>query len=398
MRNRPFLIIYTTILGFIYILAIPFLIFLSKKKLKYKESIKARFFLKGNPPLDSDGIWFHSCSYGEARAIYPILDKFPKELLRLTTTTQTGYRAISQKCSKNSRYLPFEILLFSWIKPQKVLVVVEAELWYLLLFLAKSRGAKTLLINGRISSRSFPKYRLFKWFYKKVFENIDEVYAQTNIDKKRLEALGAKSVKVIGNIKLFDIPKPTRELSKPKALLICAGSTHELEESLILDAFIAFRKRDRYSRLIIAPRHPERFKKVSLLIDEFAREHHLSWHKFSENEAFNSDIILVDVLGELVNIYAISDIVILGGAFEPYGGHNFAEPAQFNCKIISGEHYFNQIDIFNMVDGIEVVKRESLKDALLGHKKIKRAVIKRQTDIRPILKSIERELESGKSI
>lgn len=392
MRNRLFLILYTSILCFVYILAIPFLLFLSKKKLKYKESIKARFFLKNNPPLEPDGIWFHSCSYGEARAIYPILEKFPQNILRLTTTTQTGYRAIFQKSPKNSRYLPFEILLFSWIKPQKILVVVEAELWYLLFLLAKKKGAKTILINARISSRSFPRYRAFKWLYKRIFENIDEVYAQTTTDKTRLEALGAKSVEVIGNIKLFNIPKPTRKLSKPKALLICAGSTHEMEESIILNAFIEFRKKELNSRLAIAPRHPERFNRVSLLIEEFSKEHHLSWHRFSENEAFNSDIILIDVLGELVNIYAISDIVILGGAFEPYGGHNFAEPAQFNCKIISGKHYFNQIDIFNMVDGIEIVDKDNLKDALLEYKKIKKAVIKKQTDIKPILKSIQKEL------
>jgi len=392
LRYPLFLIFYTAVVGILYIISIPFLIYLSKRELKYKESLMARFFLKNNPPLDRDGVWFHSCSYGEARAIYPLLDSFPEDILRLTTTTQTGYRAITQKSVKNSRYLPFEIFLFSWIKPQRVLVVVEAELWYLLFFLAKRRGAKTLLINGRISSRSYPKYRAFRWFYRRVFENIDEVYAQTKSDKERLETLGAKNIKVIGNIKLFNIPKPTRRLSKPKALLVCAGSTHEGEERLILDSFIEFKRKNRSARLAIAPRHPERFAKVEKMLLEFARENFLSWHKFSQNEAFNSDIILVDVLGELVNIYAISDIVILGGAFEPHGGHNFAEPAQFECKIITGEHYFNQIDILNMIDGIRVVSKERLSDALLNYESIKRAKIIKKTDISPILKSIQKEL------
>jgi 3-deoxy-D-manno-octulosonic-acid transferase len=385
-------------MGIIYIFSIPILIFLSKRRVKYKESIKARFFLKDNPPLSPNGVWFHSCSYGEARAIYPILDNFSTNILRLTTTTQTGYRAISQKSPKNSRYLPFEILLFSWLKPQKVLVVVEAELWYMLFFLAKRRGAKTLLINARISERSFPKYRKFRWIYRKIFENIDEVYAQTNIDKKRLESIGAKNISVIGNIKLFNIPKATRELSKPKALLICAGSTHEGEEEIILKAFLDFKKIEKNSRLIIAPRHPERFKKVVSLVEDIAKENHFSWHRFSENEAFNSDIVVVDILGELVNIYAISDIVILGGAFEPHGGHNFAEPAQFGVPIISGEHYFNQVDIFNMVDGIRVVSKERLKETLLDYENLKKSRIIKKTDINPILKSIKRELESGKSV
>jgi 3-deoxy-D-manno-octulosonic-acid transferase len=385
-------------MGLIYTLSIPILVYLSNRKEKYKESIRARFFLKNNPPLSPNGVWFHSCSYGEARAIYPILDNFPSDTLRLTTTTQTGYRAISQKSPKNSRYLPFEILLFSWLKPQRVLVVVEAELWYLLFFLAKRRGAKTILINARVSSRSFPKYRAFSWIYRRIFENIDEVYAQTDIDKSRLKALGAKNINVIGNIKLFNIPKATRILSKPKALLICAGSTHEGEEEIILKAFVELKKREKYAKLALAPRHPERFEKVISLVESVAKENFFSWHKFSDNEAFNSDIVVVNVLGELVNIYAISDVVILGGAFEPYGGHNFAEPAQFGVPIISGKYYFNQVDIFNVVDGVRVVLPEELADTLLDYENLKKSKIVKKTDINPILKSIKRELESGKSV
>jgi len=207
--DKIFFILYSVIITLIYTIAIPFLFYLSKKKIKYKESIPARFFLKNNPPFEPNGIWFHSCSFGEARAIYPILDELPNKLLRLSTTTQTGYEAISKKQSKQSRYLPFEPLLFSWLKPQKVLVVMEAEFWYLLFVLAKKRGAKTLLINARMSDRSFPKYQRISWLYKMIFAYIDEVYAQSEIDKERLELLGAKNIKVIGNIKLAYIPKAT---------------------------------------------------------------------------------------------------------------------------------------------------------------------------------------------
>jgi len=396
--DKLFFILYGAIVTLLYILALPFLFWFSKRKSKYKISIPSRFFLKENSPLSADGIWFHSCSFGEARAIYPVLDKLPNELLRLTTTTQTGYEAISIKQSKESRYLPFEPLLFYWLKPQKVLVVMEAEFWYLLFALAQKRGAKTLLINARMSDRSFPKYKKMSWFYRIIFTHIDEVYAQSKLDGERLIELGAKNVRVIGNIKLANIPKETKQLSKPKALLICAGSTHEGEEEIILDAYAKLKEEDPSAKLVIVPRHPERFGLVSKMVKEFAREYHYTWHNYSDNEAFNSDILVVDLLGELINIYAISDIVILGGAFAKVGGHNAAEAAQFGCKIISGEHYFNQKDIFSMIEGIAIVTESNLARRLQQHGLLIPTKIIQRTDIEPILNSIEMEIEYGKSI
>ncbi len=378
-------------MSIVYTISLPYIFYLSKRKSKYKESIPARFFLKNNKPLKPNGVWFHVCSFGEARAIYPIIEKLPKEILRTTTTTTTGYDALSSKIEQ-SRYLPFETLLFSWIRPQKVLIVMEAEFWYLLFALAKKRGTKTMLINARMSDRSFPKYKRVSLLYKMIFSYIDEVYAQTQIDKERLKKLGAKNITVIGNIKLANIPSITKKLSKPKALLVCGASTHEGEEELILDAFVKLKRSEPNSKLVIVPRHPERFKKVSSMVEELAKFHHYSWHNYSDNEAFNSDIVVADILGELVNIYAISDIVILGGAFEPIGGHNAAEASQFGCKIISGECYFNQRDIFAMIEGIAIVKKESLAKTLIEHKKLKNTKIINRTNIQPILKSIEKEL------
>jgi len=390
--DKMFFILYGVVTTVAYIIALPFLFLSSKRKIKYKISIPARFFLKNNRPLSPNGIWFHVCSFGEARAIYPLLDALPKEVLRLSTTTQTGYEAIAQKQEEESRYLPFEPLLFSWLKPQKVLVVMEAEFWYLLFALAKKRGAKTLLINARMSDKSFHKYEKMAWLYRKIFVQIDEVYAQSQTDKERLERLGAKDVQVIGNIKLADIAPATKSLTKPKALFVCAASTHEGEERLILEAFIKLKEEEPAARLIIVPRHPERFEKVSLLVERYSKEHHYSWHNYSQNEALNSDIIVADLLGELVNIYAISDIVILGGAFAKVGGHNAAEAAQFGCKIISGEHYFNQRDIFSMIEGISVVTQANLARRLQQHAQLIPTRIIQRTDIQSILESITKEL------
>jgi 3-deoxy-D-manno-octulosonic-acid transferase len=266
---------------------------------------------------------------------------------------------------------------------------MEAEFWYLMFYISKLRGSKNILINARMSEKSYPKYLKYRWFYKKVFENIDSIYAQTQDDKTRLESLGAKNIKVTGNIKFHTIPKPTKKLDKPNALLVCAGSTHDKEESLILEAFRELKINKPNAKLVIAPRHPERFAKVDRIIGYYCELQKWSYKKYSLRRDLSADITLIDSLGELINLYAISDIVILGGAFEPIGGHNASEPAQFGCSIISGEHYFNQKDIFAGVEGIKIVKNSELKDVLKYPKLLSKTKITTTTDITPILKEIE---------
>ncbi len=385
--EKFFFFLYSFLSFFLYVLALPFLALFSFKT-KYKDSLPARFFLWNNKPLKPHGIWFHSCSFGEAKAIKSLVDALPQESLRMSTTTQTGFKVIGDYTNE-SRYLPFEPLLFGWLKPQKALVVMEAEFWYLLFVLAQSRGAKTLLINARMSDRSFHKYKKTGWLYRQIFKHIDEVYAQTAKDKERLESLGAKNVVVTGNIKLTHLPTMTKEIKKPSGLVLCGASTHEGEEALILDAFAALKKEHPEAVLLLVPRHPERFDKVAKMMEEFAQRYDYTTQRYSQNEVLSSDIVLVDVLGELVNMYAISDIVILGGAFEPIGGHNAAEAAQFGCKIISGKHYFNQKDIFDAIEGIAVVEASNLSRRVLQHGLLKPTVIKSKSDITPIIESLK---------
>ncbi|MEJ2436981.1 MAG: lipid IV(A) 3-deoxy-D-manno-octulosonic acid transferase [Sulfurovaceae bacterium] len=369
-----------------WIVAIPFLFILSFKK-KYRRSIPARFFQIKNPPLPKNGVWVHVCSYGEASAAHILFDKIKAKDLRITATTQTGYEEISKR-SENSRYLPFEPLLLWWLKPQKVLVVFEAELWYLLFLLAKNRGAKTLLVNARISDKSYPKYQGFLWLYKRIFAKIDEVYAQSEIDADRLKELGADNVKVMGNIKFANIKKATKKYEKSTDIFVCAASTHEREEALILDGFRELKRKKPSAKIAVVPRHPERFDKVDRMMRSLAKLHDWSYHRFSDNKNFESDLVLVDALGELVNIYAMSDLVVLGGSFEPIGGHNAAEAAQFGCKIISGEHYFNQKEIFDGIDGIKIVSKEDLVDTMTYPNLLESTVVNKKASTRSIMRSI----------
>ena len=380
----PFSIFYYLVLSFIYILAIPYLIFKSRNS-KYRQAIPAKFFLKDNVPFKENGIWFHSCSMGETKAIKPLIDNY-LENANISVITNTGFEE-AKKISPNVRYLPFEIFLPFWVNKQKVLVVMEAELWYLLFLLAKKKGAKTLLINARISDKSYKSYKRFSFFYKRIFQNIDKVFAQSEVDKLRLEELGASNVEVIGNIKLAQLPKVNVKLEKPKQVVITAASTHENEEKLILDTY-----KKEQGKLIIVPRHPERFEKVDFLIREFIKDKNISYQKYSVKDDFDSDIILIDKMGILNDIYAISDVVILGGAFEKIGGHNPIEPAFFKCKIISGKNIFNQKSLFDCIKNYYLIENDELGEYLNNIKDLKKSILTKAGSIEPIIKEINRWL------
>lgn len=376
-----FSIFYYLLLSIVYILAIPYLIFKSKKT-KYKDAIPAKFFLKNNSKFSSDGIWFHSCSMGETKTIKPLVGEFSNS--KISVITNTGFDEASKFC-KEVRYLPFEVFLPFWIRRQKVLVVMEAELWYMLFLCAKSKGAKTILINARISDKSYASYKKFSFLYKRIFKNIDKIFAQSEKDKQRLKELGGKNIEVIGNIKLAQLPKATLKFEKLNQRVICAASTHGIEEKLVLDAFSK-----EYGKLIIVPRHPERFDYVDSLIREYIKNEDLTYHRFSQQDDFNSDIILIDKMGILNDIYSISDVVVLGGAFENIGGHNPIEPAYFGCKIISGKNIFNQNSLFECIENYYLVDDNELGTYLNNIENLKKPVLGKTGSLEPIIKEIKK--------
>lgn len=379
-----FSIFYYLLLSVIYILAIPYLIFKSRST-KYKKAIPSKFFLIDNEKFKENGVWFHSCSMGETKAIKPLVENY-KDVANISVITNTGYEEAKQITS-NVRFLPFEIFLPFWINRQKVLVVMEAELWFMLFLVAKKRGAKTFLINARISDKSYNSYKRFSFFYKKIFENIDKVFAQSEIDKIRLEELGARNVEVIGNIKLAQLPQKKLDLIKPNCTVITAASTHENEEDLILKSY-----KKEFGKLIIVPRHPERFNKVDLLINEFIKDKNISYHKYSMKEDFDSDIIMVDKMGILNDIYSISDVVVLGGAFEKIGGHNPVEPAFFGCKLISGKNIFNQKPLFECVRNYYLIDDDEICNYLEKIDSLEKTILTKAGSIEPIIKEINKWL------
>ena len=435
--------IYTALAFLAWLAAAPFIFILSFKK-KYRTSLKARFFLYKNPKFSPAAVHFHACSLGEVNALAPLISKF--ESVALSTTTQTGFDA-ARALTPNSRYLPFENWLPFWLTGSRVLVIFEAELWLNLIRSAKARGSYVILLNARISDRSYASYLRFKLYYRKAFENIDLVLAQSELDAARLRELGAKNIKVAGNVKSANIAIATKDYSAAAAnsFVLTISNTHEGEEELILsnlNDFIKFRssqstpEKDPHTasargdkslpgaelydeqgstepvnlnaasldaaisndasstmsntaplngaslnstapntvastaapqklKIILAPRHPERFAKTCEICKAWAREHGLSFERFSDGAGLGSDFILLDAFGELANFYKISNVVILGGSFlRNIGGHSPIEAASFGVPIISGRFFHNQKALYALVQNIALCEANEISSAL----------------------------------
>ena len=378
--------LYWTVGLLLYLLFLP-VMFFKQRYPKYKQHIPARYFLKNNSKFTPHGLWFHGCSLGETRGLRPLIERLDG-MIHMSTITCTGFAEACSIARGEVRFLPFEIFLPWWITPQKLLVVTESEYWYLLFHIARKKGAKTILVNARISDHRYDRYRRFHWFYKRVFGEIDRVFAQSEKDKKRLEALGAKQVEVTGNTKLANTPMVTHALNKPSGRVITAASTHETEEKLILNTWSRIQ-----GRLVIVPRHPERFERVDQLIRKHIENTSLSYHRYSEHKNLDADLVLVDCMGELINIYAVSDVVILGGGFvQGIGGHNPVEPAYFNTVLITGQWIHDQVSVYDALIDYTVADKESLPVLLKNLDTLPRCRIVQQGDIEPILRYIAEEV------
>jgi len=218
--------------------------------------------------------------------------------------------------------------------------------------------------------------------------HVEIIYAQSEIDKNRFLALGAKNIEVIGNIKLAANISKTKEYKKPEVETIVAGSTHDGEEESVLKSFIEYKKQSD-AKLFMVPRHPERFEVVFELMRKYADKNNLTLSRFSQDKEFDTDMVLIDAMGELNNIYAISDIAILGGSFRnDVGGHNPLEPAFFGCKIITGKYFFHQKELFKYVHHVQYAEPSEIHKALMASRELPPSMVEEKIDLKPIIDRI----------
>lgn len=372
-------LIYDIIFLLLFILYLPVL--LVKRKLHKGFFMRFGFLSKDiRERLKADNfIWIHAVSVGEALVISKLIDairkEFPGKRLVISTVTPTGNK-IARSLAKDNDvviYSPLDLSLVvkkfvNLIKPS-VFITAETEIWPNLINRLHKINIPIILVNGRISRRSFKGYRKIRFFLKGILNKISLFCMQTIDDAEKIIYLGAKkeSVKVIGNLK-FDETFPENNYQaedlglKATDKLLVAGSTHNNEEEIIIKVYKNILKESPRLKLMIAPRHPDRADKITALI----KANNLKVIRFSsiKNEKINLSayldyVFLIDTIGDLKSLYNLATVVFIGGSLVKKGGHNIIEPAYFAKPILFGpdmSNFQDMADLFLRKDAAIQVK------------------------------------------
>jgi 3-deoxy-D-manno-octulosonic-acid transferase len=322
----------------------------------------------GNRPV----IWLHAVSVGEAIAARPLLKairtRYPGHAIVLSTTTETGRTLAATFPEKDlCIYFPFDFLpavrrCLNSVRP-KLIIIMETEIWPNFTAEARRRHIPLILANGRISDRSFRGYLRFSWFFRHSLRLFSRLCMQSAADGERIIAIGALPERVLtaGNLK-YDItsrpvPADEREALRRRYVIpadmtvLTAGSTHPGEEELVIHTYGELLKSRANLFLLLVPRHPERCNEVAALLERnsipFRRRTELGEGK---SPLFaGGEVLLVDSIGEMMGLYALSDLAFVGGSLVPTGGHNLLEPASRGVASIFGPHMTNFREIAELV-------------------------------------------------
>jgi 3-deoxy-D-manno-octulosonic-acid transferase len=363
--------LYSVLIVVFFVIMSPYFLYQAVRYRKYIASLPQRLgYLPLSFNFDGDeSIWIHAVSVGEvltARALLPELrDRYPRLRIFLSTTTMTGQQVARSNLQYVDEvfYFPFDLRrimkrTIALVKP-RLLIVMETEIWPNLLRVCREAGVKTVLVNGRISSRSYPRYRLARAFFRRVLKDIDRCCMQSEESARRIVEIGAERerVSVTGSLKFdsLEIPGVTaadrgrnRVLRyfrmTPGRPVVIAASTLKGEEEPVLDAFRRVRATWGNALLIVAPRKPERFEEVERL----ARR--AGWRVARRSELPvdsepRVDVVVLDTMGELAQLYQVATAVFVGGSLVDAGGHNILEPAVFGKPIVFGPHMHNFAEI-----------------------------------------------------
>jgi 3-deoxy-D-manno-octulosonic-acid transferase len=392
-------VLYSVLIVTFFLVMSPYLAWQALRYRKYIGSLRQRLgYLPVSFNLDAEqSIWIHAVSVGEvltARALLPQLrERYPRYRLFLSTTTMTG-----QQIARNSLqyvdevfYFPFDLgfvvnRTLALVKP-KLFIMMETEIWPNLLRACHRDGIRTVLVNGRISSRSYPRYRLARPFLRRVLAHVDRFCMQSEESARRIIDMGAEPDRVVvtGSLKFDSLERPGAANATPadrgrqRVLryfritpdrpVIIAASTLKGEETPVLEAFQRIRARVPDVLLIIAPRKPERFDEV----EQLARRG--GWKVARRKELPvdaepRCDIVVLDTIGELAQLFQVATAVFVGGSLVDQGGHNILEPAVFGKPIVFGPYMQNFAEIARaFIDNdaaIQIRTGRELEHALMG--------------------------------
>nr|VFJ53035.1 MAG: 3-deoxy-D-manno-octulosonic-acid transferase [Candidatus Kentron sp. FM]VFJ62177.1 MAG: 3-deoxy-D-manno-octulosonic-acid transferase [Candidatus Kentron sp. FM]VFK14597.1 MAG: 3-deoxy-D-manno-octulosonic-acid transferase [Candidatus Kentron sp. FM] len=347
----------------------------------YQERWQERFGF--GKPIDSPGprIWIHAVSVGEVQAAMPLVHalraRYPETFIVITTTTPTGAARVADAfgATVEHRYLPYDLpdcvrRFLDRVTPS-LAIILETELWPNILHTCRNRAIPILLVNARLSAKSAAAYRRVGGITHRMLQDISAIAAQGHADANRLIALGADPdrVRVTGSVK-FDVKLRASLLEEGQVIrrywgvnrsVWIAASTHEGEEEQVLDAFRDVRKSVPDCLLVLAPRHPERFAKVGALVrrrgyntllrstllhsatpsEAPGESGHTPLPRMMADSCTDVDVFIGDTMGELLMLYAASDVAFVGGSLVRVGGHNMLEPAALGLPILFGPWVFN---------------------------------------------------------
>ncbi|MEN6317805.1 MAG: glycosyltransferase N-terminal domain-containing protein [Syntrophaceae bacterium] len=356
-------ILYNTLLLVAALFAIPYyackMIFTGK----YRKSLGPKFgFIKPEIFQEMRGtprIWIHAVSVGEVTAAAPVaafLRKlFPEACIILSTSTETGQEMARRIVTSATSfiYYPLDIpcvvkKVVDQVKPD-IVILTETELWPNFIRICEEKSVKIIMVNGRLSPRSFKKYAVTRFFWKGILNAISEVGVISEIDAERLKALGMPSsrVHVIGNAKYDSLaakisPEIRTEMKEKLNLtnydkVFIAGSTHDGEEKIVLNVYGNILKKYNDFKLIIVPRHPERGQAVLNLVREAGFDDSITMSEINSGRHRRDErIIIIDVIGELFKAYSLATVVYCGGSLVPKGGQNILEPAAWGNVVFYG--------------------------------------------------------------
>lgn len=352
---------YSLLLSLGLIVLIPHFLFQALAHGKYIAGLRQR--LGAVPPVNGKPIiWVHCVSVGETQAARPLTKRlkqtFPQHDLVVSTITRTGQNLaldVFRNEAASVFYFPFD---WRWtvrralkaVNPAVVLIM-ETEIWPNFLRECKAQQIPVAIVNGRISLQSYRRYRLIKSFLRRVLSSLSIAVMQSEMDAQRMEELGMPRDKLFtaGNLK-FDAELTSELTGKTEEIrerfgfqsiepLLLAASTHAPEEQIIVESIQKLRK-NRPVRLLLAPRHPERFNEVASLLQKSG----LTWTRRTNpphpNDA-HATVVLLDTIGELPATYALAQIVFVGGSIVDKGGHNVLEPAAAGATVVTGAHTHN---------------------------------------------------------
>ncbi len=345
-------------------------------------------------------VWLHCSSVGELLSIVPVIEKLElnKKInqILITTTTLSSSKIFKKLNLKKTvhQFFPIDNKLIinkflNYWRPS-AFFLCESEIWPNLISDIHKRKIKLILINARITLKSFSRWRQINSFANQIFKKFDICFSQNNETQKRLSLLGVKKIYNLGNLKFATskkvkadiLDKKTLNFFKHKKILITAASTHYNEEEFIIKSHLYFKKKKNIKNIIsiIIPRHIERTAQIKREIEKFSLKTHLrsSGKKISKD----IDVYIVDTYGELNKFYKISNIVFVGGSLINHGGQNPLEPAKLGCKIIHGPSVTNFREIYKKLnstgisnmfksynDGIKIINKSINKNQIVFENK-----------------------------